>query len=196
VPDGTGWSICDCGGSGGSPGSGGETGSGGSSGSGGSPGSGGSGTGGGPCPAFISDGVTTCTQDGLICPKPCGVEGKGTKNCGCISPYFVFDCGTAQFGGCQYAPGLDLSCYQLPVPVPACSGAQHNYACSGPPCQPCSGYLDQGGSPKTGYCVCAVNPAAGTGGAGGEGGGGMGGSQPPTIWKCASTAEWPPQQSQ
>jgi hypothetical protein len=161
-----GWQTCQCGGTGGASGTGGTAGTG------GSVGTGGSGTGGGPCPASITDGETTCSQPGLLCQKPCGVESKGTKTCGCVGG--VFDCGNAAFGGCHYLPNQDLTCYQLPSSVPACPAeTQHNTACSGAACQPCSGYLDSGRNPKVGYCVCAALDSGG-------------------LWKCATNLEWPP----
>jgi hypothetical protein len=120
----------------------------------------------GTCPASITDKSTTCTAEGLACPKTCGIENKGTKTCTCTAGVFVCE---SVAPTCHYAAGTALDCYRLPTPVPACPAATvHNGTCSATACMPCSGYADSQGVAKTGYCVCVG-----------------------TQWKCASDKEWP-----
>jgi hypothetical protein len=140
----------------------------GGTGTGGATGTGGTGGANPNCPTSITDKTTTCTMEGLVCGKPCGIESKGTKNCTCTSG--VFMCETVA-PTCHYPDGSDLTCYHLPSPVPACpTGTTSNAACTADACMPCSGYQDSSMTAKTGYCVCVA-----------------------MKWKCASDKEWPPQ---
>jgi len=120
------------------------------------------------CPTSITDKSTTCTTEGLACPKTCGVESKGSKTCTCTAGVFVCE---SVAPTCHYPAGADLTCYHLPSPVPACpTGTVSNGACTDAACMPCSGYNDSSGSAKTGYCVCVSGK-----------------------YKCASDKEWPAQ---
>jgi hypothetical protein len=79
-------------------------------------------------------------------------------------------------GLCQFAPGGDYSCFQLPAVLPPCSTTMvvtAGAACSIPDCEPCGlDYYDSSGTLKNGYCVCDGTRS---------------------VWSCASTTAWPPQ---
>lgn len=167
--------------------SGGSTGAGGGAGSGGRAGTGGwwggtggwwGGTGGTTalpmCDSSLRD-KTACTPGSVTCSKNCGVDDLATKPCSCVAGNW--SCGT-----CTYPPG-DYSCYQIPASgVQSCGPGTTNgvTSCFGM-CSLCSGYLDSTGTPKDGYCACLND---------GSGGGVYGNS----VYRCASSAEWPPQQ--
>jgi hypothetical protein len=192
---GTGGGRLGTGGSAGQPGTGGA-GTGGFAGSGGAAGSGGSGGGGGRmgaggwwggtggwwggtgtggttnlpmCDSNTRD-KSSCGFGAADCVKNCGVDDLATKPCSCVSG--SWSCGT-----CTYPPG-DYSCYELPVSgVPSCPPGTTNgvTACFGT-CSLCSGYLDSTATPKSGYCACLDDGPSGS-----------------SVYRCASTAEWPPQ---
>ena len=173
----------DTGGAGGSAGAGGgSAGAGGVAGAGGRSGTGGwwSGTGGWwggtggtttlpMCDSSIRD-KSSCTFGSADCLKNCGVDDLATKPCSCVSG--SWSCGT-----CTYPAG-DYSCYELPVSgVPSCAPGTTNgdTACFGM-CSLCSGYLDSTDTWKSGYCACLNDGPNNT-----------------SVYRCASSAEWPPQ---
>jgi hypothetical protein len=85
----------------------------------------------------------------------------------------------AEMSGCSFDPSADYSCYKIPTTqsasCPTSAPPQASQSCSGVPmCTVCSMngmYLDSGGSPKTGYCVCPS------------------GASP--KWTCAANNAWP-----
>jgi hypothetical protein len=123
------------------------------------------------CDSSLRD-KTACTPGAATCQKSCGVDDLATKPCSCVNG--SWSCGT-----CTYPPG-DYSCYQLPTfgGVPSCSPGTTNgvTACFGM-CSLCADYLDSTGTPKTGYCACLNDGPAQS-----------------SVYRCASTSEWPPQQ--
>jgi hypothetical protein len=189
-----------------SSGTGGATGSGGTTGTGGHVGTGGAtGTGGADAGAALpvctspapGDG-TACNSD-PSCTKNCGlntstlVTGRAMKACTCSGPSGTWSCPSTN-GACVYPAALDLACFHIPSPVPACpSQAGDGGADAGSPliksggtsCVPpnsevcgnlcgsasANTYLDGSNNPKMGYCVC-ING----------------------VYQCASVNEWPPQQ--
>jgi len=119
------------------------------------------------CDASVKDNGS-CSFGSQDCTKTCGVDALATKPCSCSA-------GTWSCGTCVYPPG-DYSCYQLPpsgVPVCPPQTMSGTTRCT-VMCSICSGYLDSTGTPKDGYCSCDAT-----------------GSSP--VYRCASTAEWPPQ---
>jgi len=127
------------------------------------------------CASGVKNKGTCVTATDVQCTNTCGPNKAGYKNCDCFTD--VWSCPK-----CEYAPG-DYACYRLPDPIEACpvdpndAGATLptvGSACTRAACSPCgsatlNAYLDSGGSPKVGYCVC------------GDG----------QKWTCASTSEWP-----
>jgi hypothetical protein len=153
-------------GSAGSNGGGGWTGSAGWNGNGGS---GGRSTGLPMCDPDIKDNAS-CSFGTPSCRKTCGVSALATKACSCAG-------GQWSCGACSYPPG-DYSCYELPSGfIPQCPFATMSGITScNALCSLCSGYVDSTGAPKIGYCACSDDPdSAGH------------------VYKCASSAEWPPQ---
>jgi hypothetical protein len=179
-------------GAGGTTGVGGTTGDGGAGGAGGTTGVGGSApTGGGGtfmgtpdagapyaavCAATVRNKGLCTTATDVQCANTCGPNRIGYKNCNCYSD--VWDCPR-----CEYVPG-DYSCYRLPDPLEACPTQPDDAGdptlpmvgspCTRAACSPCGSatlisYLDSGGAPKVGYCVCGNEQK----------------------WTCASTTEWP-----
>jgi hypothetical protein len=127
------------------------------------------------CASGVKNKGTCVTATDVQCANTCGPNKAGYKNCDCFTD--VWSCPK-----CEYASG-DYACYRLPDPIEACPVDPNDAgitlptvgsACTRAACSPCgsatlSSYLDSGGSPKVGYCVC------------GDG----------QKWTCASTSEWP-----
>jgi hypothetical protein len=190
-----------------SSGTGGATGTGGAvTGTGGKGTGGATGTGGGmdagptlPVCASPAPGDGTACNSDPSCTKNCGlntstlVTGRAMKACTCSGPSGTWSCPSTN-GACVYPAALDLACFHIPSPVPACpSQAGDGGADAGSPliksgtttCVPpnsevcgnlCGSattntYLDGSNNPKMGYCVC-INGS----------------------YQCASVNEWPPQQ--
>ena len=136
-----------------------------------------------PCPAPTR--AASCS--GFVdCWKTCGPVSAGFRNCSCDASG-TLKCTAA----CLYEPGQDRSCFALPDPVPSCPPhpadaaprlPQATTACQVDPCRPCgssteAGYLDSGGAPHVGYCICVPNPDTGQ-----------------SVYSCAKVTEWPSQQ--
>jgi hypothetical protein len=119
------------------------------------------------------------------CSMTCGPLKSGHKDCTCAGG--IWSCPT-----CAFYPGNDYSCFALPATLQACVESRENVdpsgmrlpqsgdACTEPPCQACgsgtsNAYRDSSGSPRIGYCVCAVVPGAGQ------------------VYSCATPHDWPPQ---
>jgi hypothetical protein len=127
------------------------------------------------CPSTVSNKGTCMTATDVQCANGCGPNKSGYKNCDCFSD--AWDCPR-----CEYLPG-DYSCYRLPDPLEACpvdpndagvTMPQVGTPCTRAACSPCgnaslNSYLDSGGSPKPGFCVCGTAH----------------------TWTCASNKEWP-----
>jgi hypothetical protein len=167
-------------------GSAGTTGAGGSTGTAGTTGTGGTGADPFSLPdcGAIKDG-DPCTAGAADCRKTCGVQASVTgaaKPCKCLvgAGSAVWECG-ASVGMCTYPATTDLTCYKLPAGTPpACpANTQSGKTTCDTMCSICSGYVDSGGAPKTGYCSCS--------------GSAMDGGVTSMVYQCASTTEWPPQ---
>jgi hypothetical protein len=161
-------------------------------------GAGGSGTGGSSgvipaCNPAPGDG-TACTFGTSLspCNKNCGANigmisaTRAQKTCTCGSTN-LWSCPSAA-GACVYPTGIDLTCFHIPTPLPACptdlsdggSGLlRPNASACTPPSGTCGGvcgsttansYQDSGGVGKIGYCTCIG-----------------------ARWQCASLNEWAPQ---
>jgi len=94
----------------------------------------------------------------------------------------VWECG-ASVGMCTYPATTDLSCYRLPeagTPPNCPANTQSGKTACTTMCSICSGYVDSGGAPKTGYCSCSGTATDDAGVSG-------------MVYQCASTTEWPPQ---
>jgi hypothetical protein len=144
-------------------------GTGGSWGTGGTAAGGAGGAGPAMCDPSIRD-KDSCDFRASECRKTCGVSALATKPCTCTA-------GQWNCGDCVYPAG-DYSCYQLDKSfVPSCPSGTSNgtTTCTGI-CSLCSGYQDTTGTDKVGYCSC-TDP----------------GGNAPSVYRCASTSEWPPQ---
>jgi hypothetical protein len=150
------------------------------------------------CPGTILDKVTPCNGE-PPCTKGCGLNlasinvARATKLCTCPGAGQTWQC--PNLGACTYPP-LDVTCFNLPTPLPACPIAQVEVG-SGlimPNATPCTlptgdicgsvcgsnssnSYQDSGGNGKIGYCACVTKGAA-------------------AAWQCASINEWPPEVTQ
>ena len=130
------------------------------------------------CPTIVA-----CVPDcrGMPpCWKACGPARSGRRDCTCDEATGLLVC-TA----CAYDPAQDTSCFTLPDPVAACPTGpagelpMATSPCQLEPCHPCGsrtgpGYLDSGGAPKAGFCVCWLYPESGL-----------------MLYSCASPADWP-----
>jgi hypothetical protein len=138
------------------------------------------------CSGLLTAANVAPTKNGIcvdgdppLCYKTCGPQSIGFKSETCSGGVYV------EQSGCDFLPERDYSCYKIPDPWvldPSCptETPQATTVCNVAPCILCNvngGYLDSGGSAKTGYCVCppAANPDAGTS----------------SKWSCASTTAWP-----
>lgn len=190
-------------GSGGASASGGATGQGGRTASGGATGSGGSSADAGPtlpmCNPAPAD-KSACDSN-PSCAKACGLNistlstNRALKACTCSGSAAsggMWSCPSTN-GACVYPTDVNLDCFRLPTPVPACpstaadGGADAGSgliksggtACTPPNSEVCGNpcgsatantYLDGSNNPKMGYCVC-ING----------------------VYQCASANEYPPQ---
>jgi hypothetical protein len=138
----------------------------------------------------------TCNSD-PTCTKTCGLDisslttSRPKRTCTCSGSTASnghWSC-PAGAGSCVYPTDVDLSCFQLPTPVPACphdpadggtalirSGVS---SCVNGSSQVCDGvcgsatagvfsYQNAGGAGQVGYCVCVNN-----------------------IYQCALVNDWP-----
>ena len=137
-----------------------------------------------PCPAPTR--ANSCS--GFVdCWKTCGPSRSGFRNCSCDAS------GTLKcIAACLYEPGQDAAALRclipfLPVPpIPRTrprSCRRRRPPCQLDPCRPCGsstevGYLDSGGAPHVGYCICVPNPDTGR-----------------SVYSCAKVTEWPSQQA-
>ena len=170
----------------GTGGSGGSTGTGGTTGTGGSAGNDGGGQDAAPlaaCASTVKDNGACTPGTDVDCTKTCGISGSGaTKPCTCTVAG-TWNCGG---GTCVYPSGFPNTCYIRPATVPACPNLTQSNMTT---CTPtaactdtiCSGYVDSTGTPKTGWCACTGTKSV-------DGGPEM------SVYLCASSAEWPPQQ--
>jgi hypothetical protein len=138
------------------------------------------------CGNLVTNANVAPTKNGIcidtdpqFCYKTCGPQSIGFKSETCSGGVYV------EQSGCSFPPG-DYSCYKVADPFvvdPSCptdAPPQATTPCSVAPCTLCNlngGYLDSGGSAKTGYCVCppVADPDAGT----------------TSKWSCASSTAWP-----
>jgi hypothetical protein len=121
----------------------------------------------------IGKSVTCTAADTQLCYKSCGPEKAGVKSETCSGGTY------AEMTGCSFDPSKDYSCYKVPATVsaqdPRCPTTAIMVSaggCTVPDCVVCglsAGYVDSGGSAKTGYCVCQANG----------------------NWSCASNTAWP-----
>lgn len=128
----------------------------------------------GPTPA---KGGLCAPADQQLCYKTCGPQSIGFKSETCDGVSYV------EQSGCSFpvGPTYDYSCFKIPTTIdsscPTDAAPQASQPCTVATCTLCNlngQYLDSGGNPKTGYCVC---PAPGTSGT--------------SKWSCASTTAWP-----
>jgi len=115
-----------------------------------------------------------CTaSDPQLCYKTCGPRNVGFKSETCMSGIY------AEMSGCSFPSG-DYSCYKIPATIdPSCPSTtpQSGQPCAVAECVLCNvggNYLDSGGNPKTGYCVCPPPNEKGN-----------------QSWSCASSTAWP-----
>jgi hypothetical protein len=188
---GIGGALDGCGGSlgGGPTGTGGQPDPAGTTGAAGRGGRGGIGSGGrsGPfgeprCAGTVGKGAPCGPADQQVCYKACGPSSSGVKAEMCIGGVYN------EMSGCSFDPARDYSCYRIPtVANTDClpSGEMVPMAgapCSAAPCTLCNTslglpggtYVDVGGAPKIGYCVCDRS-----------------GPNMELTWTCASDTSWP-----
>ena len=140
------------------------------------------------CGVDVSMLTTTPTRRTCTCGASAGDAGDAGSRWSCPT----------EAGACVYPTDVDLSCMQLPTPLPACSvdlggqlsdggtsdgggGTIHNgvSVCTLPNSETCGNvcgsasstvvsYLDSADAGKSGYCVCVVG-----------------------TWQCASVNDWP-----
>jgi hypothetical protein len=137
----------------------------------------------------IGKGVACTAEDVPVCDKTCGPANVGYKTETCTDATYAE-------GDCTFPSTANYACFALPDPLadaatcPTDAPPQHNSACSLTLCQTAAigtacaqttaceicgvatGYLDSGGSSKTGYCVCIMGSSGGK-------------------WACGSTTAWP-----
>jgi hypothetical protein len=137
----------------------------------------------------IAKGVACTADDVQKCDKTCGPANVGYKTETCTDATYAE-------GDCTFPSDANYACFGLADPPADAEGCptdappQHNQPCSLAICQTAAigkgcaqttacgvcgvatGYLDSGGSSKTGYCICI---------AGANGG----------KWACGSTSAWP-----
>jgi len=132
------------------------------------------------CLPAVTKGAPCGPTDQQFCYKRCGPANIGVKSEVCTTG------GTyVEMAGCSFDPSVDYSCYKIPLAANAAcpSGLvpQTGTACTVPPCSLCNSlqgnvggqYLDAGGAPKIGWCVCQP------------------GANGLTTWSCASDTAWP-----
>jgi hypothetical protein len=118
--------------------------------------------------------------DPQVCYKTCGLLRAGLVSETCLNGAYVQDV-------CQYPPGPDYSCLQVPtVDSPGCPATppQSGQPCTLTPCSlPCGtavceacgvniDYIDSSGNTKDGWCVCAADASS-------------------NHWSCAVHCLWP-----
>jgi hypothetical protein len=127
------------------------------------------------CASTVKNKAACMTATDVQCANGCGPNKAGYKNCDCFSD--VWSCPK-----CEYVPG-NYDCYRLPDPIEACPVDPNDAGiilpmvgspCTRAACSPCgsatlNSYMDSGGAPKVGYCVCGNEQK----------------------WTCASASEWP-----
>ena len=127
------------------------------------------------CASTVKNKGACMTATYVQCANTCGPNKAGYKNCDCFTD--VWSCPK-----CEYVPG-NYDCYRLPDPLEACPVDPNDAGitlpmvgspCTRAACSPCgsatlNSYMDSGGSPKAGYCVCSNEQK----------------------WTCASATEWP-----
>jgi hypothetical protein len=135
------------------------------------------------CASTVSKGGVCAATDVQCCYKTCGPETKGVKSelCQTSGTY-------SEMSGCAFDATKDYSCYKIPAAAdpecPAgmtpqatkdCGTVAMCHACNSTQGMPGGGYLDSGGSAKTGFCVCQAPNAQGA-----------------RVWSCATdNGSWP-----